>query len=60
MDKNKNQRLAWEITDFCKKRLQTKVLNSKSRFSILYRLVFAILAAPIVNGPDGDDKRIFW
>ncbi len=58
MDKTKNQQLAAEMTDFCKKRIQTKTPNAKSRLSGLFRLVFALLAAPV--GPDADDKHALW
>jgi hypothetical protein len=60
MNETKSERLAKEITDFCKERLQTPVKKPKGAKSILQTaLVFFLTLAFGSSGTDADHGP-FW
>ena len=56
MNETKNQRLAREITDFCKERLMSPAVKSKDSKSALKTVLAAILAVTIATGAGKPDR----
>ena len=56
MNETKNQRLAREITDFCKECLMSPAVKSKDSKSALKTVLAAILAVTIATGAREPDR----
>ncbi len=60
MNENKNQRLAREITAFCKERLKSPYGKPKRALSLLQTALASFLALAIVSGGTQTDKETYW
>jgi hypothetical protein len=60
MDENKNLQLAKEITDFCKKRLNSPSVKSKSTKSLLHTLLTSFIALALVSGGAEPNRGSWW
>ena len=60
MSENKNQRLAKEITDFCKERLKSPAMKPKGAKSLLQTALASFLALTFVGGGVEPNKGSYW
>jgi hypothetical protein len=60
MDENKNQRLAKEITDFCKERLKLPSVKSKGSKSLLQSMLTTFIALALVSGGAEPNHGSWW
>jgi hypothetical protein len=60
MDKNKNQRLAREITDFCKERSSQPSGKSKTPKSLLQTILTSFIALAIAGGGAETNHGSWW
>lgn len=60
MDETKNQRLAKEITEFCKERLAPSTTRKSGIKSFLHASLVAALSLIFSISPDSSGKKIGW
>ena len=60
MNENKNQRLAREITDFCKEHLKSPSVKPKGAKTLLQTARASFLALTFVGGGTGTNKETHW
>jgi hypothetical protein len=60
MDENKNQRLAREITDFCKERLKFHLVKSNITKSLLHTMLTSFIALALVSGGAEPNRGSWW
>ena len=60
MIENKNQRLAKEITTFCKERCKSPSVKPKGSKSFLYSVLASFLALALVSGGAEPNHGSFW
>jgi hypothetical protein len=60
VNENKNQRLAREITDFCKERLKSPSVKSKGAKSLLQTALASFLALAFTSGGVGPNRGSTW
>lgn len=60
MNENKNQRLAREITEFCKTRLKSPSVKPKGTKSLLHTALASFLALAFVSGGAEPNRGSWW
>lgn len=60
MKETKNQRLAREITTFCKQHIKTPTMESRGVRSILHTALATFLAVTLTKGSVGSDRGSVW
>jgi hypothetical protein len=60
MDKNKNQNLAREITDFCKERAKKPSGKAKTSKSLLQSILTSFIALAIAGGGGETNHGSWW
>jgi hypothetical protein len=60
MDKNKNQNLAKEITDFCKQRSKQPLGKTKTSKSLIQSILTSFIALAIAGGVAEPNHGSWW